>query len=226
MIKYYKNSDDCSYTQFDVYFQKNEPDKFLNYVLDEKTIINYSFIEAIKPFLKSFTDWGKNKKILIISPLSKSIEHQFKNKNKLYVDYVFPDFELLTYNSTITYNSTDDTKNSLKITTNNWFEECQKMANDINKIDFDIAFLSCASYGMFLGNYIKNTMNKKALYLGGILNMYFNIYGGRYEEDYYIRSGLNLNHQIDPIENDEIQNIHGGKDKSSEALNAYFGKKK
>jgi hypothetical protein len=223
MIVYYKNSDDCFFMST---HWINENDMFLQYIYENKTIIAYHFIESIKPFIKSFSDWAKNKKILIISPLSKSIEYQFKNKDKLYIDYKFPEFELKTYNTKITYNSVNDTKENLGLDTNNYFEECERMAEEISKIDFDIALLSCASYGMFLGNYIKYNMNKKAIYFGGVLNVLFNIYGGRYSDDYYKSAGLNLEYQIDSFENNEIEHIKGGKDKPSEGLNAYFGRRK
>jgi hypothetical protein len=223
MILYYKNSDACSYAGS--YIIDTQSD-FFDYILNGKTLITYSFIEGVSTVLKSFTDWGKNKKILIISPLSKSIEYQLKNKDKLYIDYQFPECEFKTYNTKITYNSNDDTKESLGLVTNNWHEECQRMVEEISNIDFDIAFLSCASYSMFLGNYIRYNMRKQALYLGGILNIYFNIYGGRYDDNYYKKCGLNLEYQIDPLENDEIEHIKGGRDKPTEALNAYFGKRK
>lgn len=225
MTVFYKNTDDSSYCGS---YIVDGNDAFFDYALDGKTIINYGFIESVRPFLKSFTDWGLNKKILIISPFSKSIEHQFKNKDNLYLDYIFPEFELITYNTKITYNADGDTKESLGLTTNNWHEECLRMAEDISKIDFDIALLTCASYGMFLGNHIKYSMGKKSIYLGGILNVYFNIYGGRYKDEqlYYIPCGLNPETRIDPIENVDIENIVGGKDKPTEALNAYFGKRK
>jgi hypothetical protein len=172
--------------------------------------------------------WGKNKKILIISPLSKSIEYQFKNKDKLYRENAvkFPDFELLTYKTKITYNIEGDTKESLGLTTNNWFEESQRMCDEISKIDFDIAFLTCASYSPFLGNYIKFNMGKKAIYLGGVLNVFFNIYGGRFKEGFYNLCGLNPEIQIDAFENDEITHIKGGRNGGpTESINAYFGKK-
>ena len=54
------------------------------------------------------------------------------------------------------------------------------MFDDIKKIDFDIAFLSCGCYANELGYRIKNQLNKKAIYLGGGLNLLFNIYGKRY----------------------------------------------
>jgi hypothetical protein len=229
MVRFYKNSDDMFYCgghlidsiKNDNLIERDET--ILNYVADGKTITHYGFLENVKPFLKSFTTWGKDKKILIISPLSKSIEYQYKNKDNLYVDYKFPEFELKTYNTKITYSTNADTHNTLNVTTNNWNEECIKMAIEIEKIDFDIAFLSCASYSMFLGDFIKHQMKKKSIYIGGILNVFFNIYGGRFKT-YFGASGLNSKYEINPFENEDIKNIRGGRHGGwSESLNAYFG---
>ena len=228
IIRFYKNSDDMFYCGDMINkIKKNKlidsDEAILNYIADGKTIVDYGFIENVRPFLKSFRAWGENKKILIISPLSKSIEHQFKNKDKLYNDYQFPNFELITYNTKITYNNSSDNRNTLGVTTNNWNEECLRMSDEIGKIDFDIAFLSCASYSMFLGDFIKHQMGKKAIYIGGILNVFFNIYGGRYKT-YFKASGLNEEYEINPFENDDIKNIKGGRSVGwSESLNAYFG---
>ena len=48
------------------------------------------------------------------------------------------------------------------------------MYDDISKIDFDIAFLSCGMYSIILGDLIKNKLKKKAIYIGGMLNVIFN----------------------------------------------------
>lgn len=232
-VQYFKNSDDFTYVDsfMDNAFRTNtfchRDEIFLNEIANGKTVIDYKFFSGIRPFMKSYCDWGKNKKILIVSPLSKSIQHQFKNKDKLYIDYQFPDFELLTYNTKITYNTIGDTKETLNITTNNWNEECQRISEDIKQIDFDIAFLSCGVYAMFLGDFIKNVMQKKSIITGGILNVFFNIYGDRWDEEFYRTRGLNLDYQIDPFENDDIINIRGGRNNGpGESLNAYFGRRK
>jgi len=230
MIRFYKNSDDMFYCgghlidsiKYDTLINRDKI--ILEYVADGKTISNYSYVEGVRPFLKSFKTWGENKKILIISPLSKSIEHQFKNKDKLYNDYQFPNFELITYNTNLTYNNPDDNHNTLGVVTNNWNEECLRMAEEISKIDFDIAFLSCASYSMFLGDFIKHQMGKKAIYIGGIINVFFNIYGGRFG-NYFEPSGLNRQYEINPLENDSIKNIGGRSNGWSESIGAYFGRR-
>jgi hypothetical protein len=230
----YKNSDAYTYCgsrlirQFDANMFTSKDSHFIDAHCENKICINYGFIEFMNPFLSSMDQWMADKKVLIISPFSDSINHQFKNKDFLYHDFKFPNFELLTYNTKITYsNSDEDNRESLKTNTNNWLEEAEMMANEISKIDFDIALLSCGSYAMYLGNFIKTEMKKKSLYFGGILNMYFNIYGGRFGQSQYQpiyeSSGLNVEYYINPLENMKIQSIKSGRGKSSESLGAYFG---
>jgi hypothetical protein len=233
MLRCYSNSDAFTYGNSKLIksFESNQfliaDANFINHLCKNKVCINYTFIESIAPFLNSLSVWLANKKILIISPLSRSIEHQYKNKDKLYNNYVFPEFDLKTYNTMITYSDRNDQSSSLNVTTNNWLEESNRMSEEISQLDFDIALLSCGSYAMYLGDYIKNTLKKKSLYLGGILNMLFNIYGGRYNQHGYIqlgqRVGLNTEYQIDPFENKDIEHIKSGRDFKTESLRAYFG---
>ena len=230
MSNSYKNSDCFLYAGANLIykFENNRFNKndfnFINYILENKVAINYTFIEAVLPFIKSFKIWGENKRILIVSPLSKSIEFQYKRKNDLINNYQFPNFKLLTYNTKVTYNTKNDSMETLGIITNNWNEELDRIKDDIRKMDFDIALLSCGSYSMSLGNYIKN-MGKKSIYLGGVLNVIFNIYGKRYDTPFF-NNIVNLDSQINPIENNDILKILGGKNMKNESFNAYFGTRK
>ena len=75
---------------------------------------------------------------------------------------------------------------------------------------------------MYLGDFIRNSLGKKALYLGGMLKPMFNIYGQRY--DYaYLNDLMNLECQIDALENQDYEHLQGGRSRQSEALQAYFG---
>ena len=200
---------------------KKSMNNFNKIICRDKIIIHYYYIEAITYFLNDFKIFGKNKKILIISPFSESIKYQTKENriNNLINNYTFPDFTLLTYDTPITYNKN---KSDLDfISTNNFLEQCELMENEIKNIDFDIALLSCASYANCLGSFISTTMNKKAIYIGGVLNVLFNIYGGRYNNDYY-NSINNLEYRITAIEKEKYKNIQGGRDIINESFNAYF----
>jgi len=203
---------------------KKADSRFLDHVCGGKELITYTFIEELSPFLESFRDWGQGKRILVVSPLSRSVESQYRRKDELIKGYRFPEFELATYNSNVTYSTAGDTTATLGVTTRNWHEECLRMAHDIAEIDFDIALLSCASYALFLGDFIRNRLRRTALYMGGVLSPMFNIYGPRYDDEHF--NGLmNLERQIDPIENEEVERLQGGRSRHSEALHAYFGRR-
>lgn len=201
----------------------NNHEAMLKHITTNKVMFDYLFIEAVTPFLKTFKVWGEDKKILVISPLSESIKFQNNRRDSLLKDYTFPNFELLTYNTPITYNNAQDSPSTVGSKSRNWHDECSRMGTDIEKIDFDIAFLSCGSYAMFFGDFIKN-MGKKSVYIGGVLNIFFNIYGGRYSNSVYYNSLVNLENQITALENNQIKNS-GGREELSESINAYFGEK-
>ena len=55
------------------------------------------------------------------------------------------------------------------------------MCNDISKLDFDIALISCGGYGVPLSYYIKKELQKSAIYIGGGLQLLFGVMGKRWE---------------------------------------------
>lgn len=203
------NSFICSYVPRSSTYVKN------------KILISYSFIEDVYPFLIFFKIIGNNKKILIISPFSETIKHQYKYKNDLISGYEYPNFELITYDLPITYS--DNGKN-LNTNVVNWIEQSNLINDEISKIDFDIALISGASYTYSIGNFIANIMKKKAIYIGGILNVLFAIKSNRYHR---LNSGYEKinpkNMIIEPFELYKISNINVGRIRHSEALCAYFG---
>ena len=230
MVAYYRAADCLTYggagliTKFQYNVFQRRDMKLLDYVCRGKTIINYTFLESVMPFLCSFKTWGQGKRVLVISPFSKSLEFQFSRRNDLIVDYEFPEFELVTYTSSVTYSTDHDTKESLKVTTNNWHEECRRMADDIAGLDFDIALLSCASYSMYLGDFIRRCLGRTAIYTGGILNVLFNIYGERYDTPFF-NGFMRRDTQITAFEDDDISSLQGGRSRPGESLRGYFGRR-
>lgn len=226
-IEAYRGSDNLIYcnkalvTKFErnVFFPGDM--KLLRHVCTGKTLINYAFLEGAMPFLRSFKTWGEGKRILVVSPFSQSLEFQYQRKNDLIADYTFPDFELLTYKSPVTWSTMEDTQETMGLTTNNWHEELARMNEGISKLDFDIAFLSCGSYAAQTGHFIRHEMGRSAVYTAGSLNLLFNIYGKRFGTPPYSRPDT----QIDAFENDEVARLKGGRTFPNEAMGAYFGKR-
>ena len=65
------------------------------------------------------------------------------------------------------------------------------MQKDISKLDFDVAILGCGAYGVPLASYIKNTLSKSAIYVGGGLQILFGIKGKRWDNHEIIQTMYN-----------------------------------
>ena len=58
------------------------------------------------------------------------------------------------------------------------------MEQEIDKEDYDVALIGCGAYGFPLGAYVKR-QGKKAVHLGGALQLLFGIRGKRWEDPNY-----------------------------------------
>lgn len=127
------------------------------------------------PHIKPWTHYLLDKKVLIVSPFIESFKKQLNAGFK--INKINPIFlegqEFVFYKS---YNT---------LAGNEIHDDCLKtlelMINDISKINFDIALLSCGSYGPILCNLIKQKLNKSAIYMGGGLQLLFGVKGKRWE---------------------------------------------
>lgn len=195
--------------------------RYLNSLVVDKALIPYAFIESITPFLESLFKLRADSKILVISPFSNSISMQLERRDQLLNGFVYPNWEFLTYSTPITYNNNFDIRNkSLRTRTSNWISELNLMKSEIRRLDFDLALLSCGSYAGPIGSDIAST-GRKAIYLGGVLNVLFNIYGGRFQNDYYLKLA-NPYTMIEALETSNYAKQMGGRNTSNEAFRAYF----
>jgi hypothetical protein len=122
--------------------------------------------------LNPWTTGLKGKKILIISSFIKSIQKKISIREKIYGIDLFPNCEFIFLKPPQTNGS-----NESRIFT----EELDDFIKQINNVkdDFDVALVSCGGYGNLVCNAIYD-MGKSAIYVGGVLQMYFGIYGGRW----------------------------------------------
>ena len=66
-----------------------------------------------------------------------------------------------------------------------WFEALEHMKQEIAKLDFDICLLGCGAYGMPLAAFIKETLGKTAIHVGGSLQLFFGVWGSRWDNPDY-----------------------------------------
>ena len=163
-------------TKHDIYFSKLYNLK--NFQRGTSQILHYfqSNICQEKDMFDLNTPWTLylyGKKVLIINPFIKSIKKQLKKKFRFSNNNFFhKDQEFIFYKcyNTITGNHIHK----------NWYETYCIMCNDITKIDFDIALVSCGGYGLPLCDFIHKNLNKSAFYIGGQLQLFFGITGNRW----------------------------------------------
>lgn len=97
-----------------------------------------------------------------------------------------------------------------------WFEALDWMKSQMDNIDYDVALIGCDTYGFPLAAHSKRT-GKKAVHLGGALQLLFGIKGKRRENpDYssiYNYAELMNEYWVRPGDNLKLQNankVEGG----------------
>lgn len=116
------------------------------------------------------------KKVLVISPFINTINYQYKKRDKIWDKHkVLPDFELQTYKSVQSLGGVGPH--------HSWSESLKIMKEEISKIDFDVALLSCGTYGLPLTTFISEELKKGSIYIGGALQILFGIKGKRWDDN-------------------------------------------
>lgn len=186
-----------------------------NMFMEERYIKRYmknsylTQLRFIEPWFSKNNPWTealKGKKVLVIHPFADTIQKQYKNRKYLFDDdRILPDFTLITMKAVQTLANQNDARFE------NWFEALNYMANEAVKIDFDVVLIGCGAYGMPLAAKLKK-QGKKAIHMGGVLQILFGIKGARWDDDPIV-SKLYNEYWVRPGENEKInksKDIEGG----------------
>lgn len=121
----------------------------------------------------------KGKKVVVVHPFARLIEMQYhENKDHLFVNHnILPNFDLRTVQAVQSLGGED---NGFK----DWFEALEWMKSEIDCEDYDICLLGCGAYGFPLAAHVKRK-GKKAVHLGGALQLLFGIIGNRWANPMY-----------------------------------------
>jgi hypothetical protein len=131
-----------------------------------------------------------NKTVLIISPFTKSIQHQLELDQRM---KVWPDsgkwngfwdmsinFKYVTFPHPFALVSEEQQRQYPKT----WLHLLDNIYKEIDNIgEFDIALIGAGGYSILLGSYIKNKKGRIAFHLGGGLQMMLGVYGNRWYQD-------------------------------------------
>jgi hypothetical protein len=181
----------------------------------------YSYIERLTLGTTIFALFSKvlvGKRVLVVSPFKDSIEYNFHNRRNFFRNFDYPEFNLLTYETPITYPGLPREF----YPDGNWFQTVNRMQSEIAKLDFDVALLSCGSYAMPIGAFIADTMKKDSIYIGGCLQLFFGVIGRRYENPFFVDQ-IRREYFIRPRERDKfLRHIDITPQTALEAFGAYF----
>jgi hypothetical protein len=183
----------------------------------------YNFVESVvkHPFTLFwiFSKALSEKRVLAITPFSQSIKLNFKNRHRFFkYDYTYPDFEIETLNTPITYSGIGHGA----YPDSNWSATVSRLKSELSSKSFDLALLSCGSYAMPLGAYIEQELGRQAVYVGGVLQLYFGIIGRRYRNIFF-EDQINMDAFIEPVERKYFENLIPKDDNfAREAFGAYF----
>jgi hypothetical protein len=160
-------------------------DFFSGYFKMETTVIEKTrpkalcSIEAFQPLGEedSWVESLSGKRVLIIHPFASTIRHQYlNNRFKIYPNKFFlPDFRLEVFAPLQTGGDKDPLGEP-----SSWKLALNAMLQDISKISFDVALIAAGAYGLVLASEIKKT-GKVAIHIGGVLQLFFGIRGGRFD---------------------------------------------
>lgn len=144
--------------------------------LKKSDLIN---IELLMPFFSSspWTSALKGKKVLVVHPFARTIERQYKIREFIFQNDLLPEFHLETITAVQSIAGEPTIFES-------WFEALEYMKDEIDKRDFDICLIGCGAYGLPLAAHVKR-IGKKAMHLGGSLQLLFGIRGKRWENEKY-----------------------------------------
>lgn len=142
-------------------YQRFAPEKEIG--LYDDTALPY---DMDSPWTKAL----EGKRVLVIHPFEESIRENYVKREKLF-DHpeMLPEFDLITYKAV--QSIADET-----VPFKDWFAALAYMEDQISRMEFDIALIGAGAYGFPLGAYIKQ-MGKKAVHIGGMLQLLFGIKG-------------------------------------------------
>ena len=141
----------------------------------------YVHLRLLEPFWAE-EPWTRalcGKRVLVVHPFAPVIEKQYQeNRHRLFDNKdVLPEFQLQTIQAV---QSLGGESNGFA----DWFRALEWMKHEIDQCDYDIALIGCGAYGFPLAAHVKR-QGKKAVHLGGSLQLLFGITGRRWEDPNY-----------------------------------------
>ena len=166
-----------SWAPFDEVFKWiNTSHTILNNIYSNKDTV-YSEVFDIYHYIFSnpWTHALKGKRILMISQFEDSIKEKINIRKEIYGIDLFPECEILTIKPPQTQGQEPSEDFEIELT-----KFTDKL--DLIKDTYDVALVSCGGYGNLVCAHIYKS-GKSAIYVGGVLQMFWGILGTRWFEN-------------------------------------------
>ena len=143
---------------------------------------------ALEPYLAPNPPWTHllaNKRVLVISPFSRSIETQYARREKVWANLpgVLPEWKLRTIRAPLS----DYLSPSSFL---NWFEALEHLKKEMEREVFDVAIVGAGAFSIPLIVHAKR-LGSIGIHLGGATQILFGVAGGRWEENEVLRPLIN-----------------------------------
>lgn len=146
---------------------------------NQKNSINKNFYRYWKDnYAQSIYPYLEDKNVLVINSFGSIIQHQYDSKN---IYRIFPSFPKIRNLKHIDFPYTFFNDGPHK----NYFETLDYYFEIISQIEFDIALVSCGSYGCILVDRIVSLLSKSAITLGSGITPMFGIDPNK-KEQYWV----------------------------------------
>lgn len=131
------------------------------------TLDIFNFIHS-KPWTLSL----RGKRLLVVSAFEDSLKIQIPKREKIYGVDLFPECEFIVVKPPQTQGNEPS---------EDFYIELQKFCKTLDEVkeQYDVALVSAGGYGNLICDHIFMS-GKSAIYVGGVLQMYFGIYGQRW----------------------------------------------
>lgn len=186
---------------------------------NHKSVCTFSLLESFWKFSEWFSLLD-GRTVLVLNSFEDSLRHQFARRQKIFahLGVRYPDFELKVIRTPITFNSEEF---SCPLPHRNFFETADVLCEQVRRCEFDFALVGAGGYTTPLLDTLQD-MRKSHLQLGGMLQMYFGIYGGRYDTPFFHQF---MNEDwIRPLDSDkpDVDEKFFHADYRGDSLTAYF----
>lgn len=136
-------------------------------------------LQSLEPFYfgAPWSEYLKDKTVLVISPFEETIKEQYKKHKKIWKDSrVLPEFKLITLKHPYPPGIDKSSKYS------SWLEMVTDFKEKISNTEYDVAIVGTGASSLPLVAHCKKE-GKKAIHLGGGLQILFGIKGGRWDNN-------------------------------------------